>query len=1068
VRYCILFRTQAPQGFSYQAVIRNSGGEIMANQSVKFRLSLTDPQEETTYYVETHTATTSPQGVANFVVGNGEIIVGDFLTIPWSLGSISLQIEIDALGGENYSTMGSIALQSVPYALFAASGNEGPMGPQGEIGPVGPEGPRGIQGEVGPMGPAGPQGEQGEIGPIGPEGPLVTGNAGQILTNNGTQWVATSDIHLTNGNVGVGTNTPSGRLDVKSNDITEEEPIFAVRNNVGDIVFAVYQSGVRMYVEETPGKGSRGGFAIGGIGDNIKEGNEYFRVTPDSVRVNLREPAVKGSRGGFAIGGIGDNIKAQPSNLFYIGQDSARIYINTATSSPKGSRGGFAIGGIGDNIKGNGPELMRVTKDSTRVYVNKNTAKGSRGGFAIGGIGDNIKGATDFLFLTPENYFIGHESGSVILPTGLYNSTMGYQSGKNLTSGKENIFIGYQAGLTNQEGNWNTFLGFEAGLMNTGSDNTFIGNMAGRDHQDKGGNVYIGSKAGEMATQGEQNVYIGESAGAKTTTGKKNVFIGFQTGNNNTLGESNVFIGDQAGLTNETGNFNVFLGFNAGLLNTSSFNTFLGYQAGKTNGIGVYNSFIGHRAGFSNTVGSNNVFIGDSSGFSNSNGNNNVMIGKNAGVNSNGHRNILIGINAGKKNVGDDNIFIGQRAGMNFTSGICNMFIGTDAGFNQTNQNYNLMLGTGAGYNLNAIGFNGSYNSFVGINAGNKIQNSKENAFIGTNAGAMLENGNSNTIVGIDAGRSGLWDPGVYHAGFITERNTILGCKAGYSLDVGSGNILIGYMAGFGLAGTVGAPENNKLYIHNSSSGSTAALIYGEFDNGILRFNASVGLSKNPAYKLDVAGDINISTGSNYKINGVNLSATSIGAEPTLTKGDLSGTGPISVTSSRQVIGGTATISIANSSISAKGAVQLSNAYDRFSEEYATTELALSSGLATKVTGEGITMGKINIAANGEIVSIGNGVYVLYWDLANSQILISLSKSKAASLFCWWQGQVGPITSGETKELIPSKAPQNVIIPIVEQLGGYEIHVSDYNGNFSCSVWVQRLDDRLVGHYTKY
>ena len=94
---------------------------------------------------------------------------------------------------------------------------------------------------------------------------------------------------------------------------------------------------------------------------------------------------------------------------------------------------------------------------------------------------------------------------------------------------------------------------------------------------------------------------------------------------------------------------------------------------------------------------------------------------------------------------------------------------------------------------------------------------------------------------------------------------------------------------------------------------------------------------------------------------------------------------------------------------------------------------------------------------------------MLFWDLANSRILIISNKSKAISLYCWWQGQVGTTTSGETKELVSAKAPDNVIVPFVEQLGGYEINISDLvDGSFSCSVWIQRLDDRLVGHYTQF
>jgi hypothetical protein len=62
-----------------------------------------------------------------------------------------------------------------------------------------------------------------------------------------------------------------------------DDAIFVVHNSDGKIVFAVYHTGVRMYVEDT-GKGTRGGFAVGGLSDQNKaNGIEYLRVTSDSV-----------------------------------------------------------------------------------------------------------------------------------------------------------------------------------------------------------------------------------------------------------------------------------------------------------------------------------------------------------------------------------------------------------------------------------------------------------------------------------------------------------------------------------------------------------------------------------------------------------------------------------------------------------------------------------------------------------------------------------------------------------------------------------------------------------------
>ncbi|HNV80480.1 MAG TPA: hypothetical protein PLO02_02415, partial [Tenuifilaceae bacterium] len=192
--------SQAPQGFNYQAVVRNPQGEPLAEQQVSIRIVLQDESGVVTHYSETHSVTTSPQGVVSFVVGNGNVQSGDFANIPWADGNIHMQIEVDPTGGSSYTTLGVSQLQSVPYALYAASGNVGPQGPEGPEGPEGPVGPKGEQGEEGQSayeiwlgqgnsgteedflasltGPAGPQGEQGEDGQSAYEIWLGQGNSG--------------------------------------------------------------------------------------------------------------------------------------------------------------------------------------------------------------------------------------------------------------------------------------------------------------------------------------------------------------------------------------------------------------------------------------------------------------------------------------------------------------------------------------------------------------------------------------------------------------------------------------------------------------------------------------------------------------------------------------------------------------------------------------------------------------------------------------------------------------------------------------------------------------------------
>ena len=106
---------------------------------------------------------------------------------------------------------------------IGATGATGLTGPTGPIGPQGVAGTNGIDGATGPSGTAGAQGIQGPAGAQGiqgiqgPVGPLVAGTNGQTLRNDGTNWVATSNLYNSGTAVGIGT-TPvaSAALQVSS------------------------------------------------------------------------------------------------------------------------------------------------------------------------------------------------------------------------------------------------------------------------------------------------------------------------------------------------------------------------------------------------------------------------------------------------------------------------------------------------------------------------------------------------------------------------------------------------------------------------------------------------------------------------------------------------------------------------------------------------------------------------------------------------------------------------------------------------------------------------------------
>ncbi|MGS2727456.1 tail fiber domain-containing protein [Psychroserpens sp. BH13MA-6] len=111
---------------------------------------------------------------------------------------------------------------------------------------------------------------------------------------------------------------------------------------------------------------------------------------------------------------------------------------------------------------------------------------------------------------------------------------------------------------------------------------------------------------------------------------------------------------------------------------------------------------------------------------------------------------------------------------------------------------------------------------FLGVNAGaNDDSTDNKNIGIGYNALALNSISENNTIIGYNSASS-----------MTGPNNVFIGTEAGW-YPIGhysTGNILIGYRAGYNIGNL-----QNKLYIENSSN--ISPLVYGEFDNDILRIN---------------------------------------------------------------------------------------------------------------------------------------------------------------------------------------------------------------------------------------
>lgn len=127
-------QAQAPQKFSYQAVVRNVNNQLISNGSIGVKLSILQTSETgSVVYQEIFNPNpvTNSNGLLTLEVGGGIPITGAFSSINWANGPYYIKSEFDPNGGTNYTVVGTSQLLSVPYALFAGNSAGGASLPAG-------------------------------------------------------------------------------------------------------------------------------------------------------------------------------------------------------------------------------------------------------------------------------------------------------------------------------------------------------------------------------------------------------------------------------------------------------------------------------------------------------------------------------------------------------------------------------------------------------------------------------------------------------------------------------------------------------------------------------------------------------------------------------------------------------------------------------------------------------------------------------------------------------------------------------------------------------------------------
>ncbi len=679
---------QAHQSINYQAIARDNTGAILPFTPISLRFTITNGFSGEAQYQETVQSSTNAFGLFIHGIGLGIPVIGSFDTIPWATIDAWLAVEMDINGGTEYVAMGSSPMQSVPYALFAASGNQGPAGADGE------RGEKGDQGEKGEKGDKGDKGDQGEKGDPGiPGEPGTPGTNGTNGTNgtdgaDGATWLN-----------GSGVPQPS---DGSIND-------FYLNNDNGDYYlkadFGTWNLLGNLKGPQGSGSGLGDGSAPGntiywnGVTWELNSNNVYNNG--GNVGINTSSPQGKlhiegaGNTTQLLIDGHPSQTNSNPILRIRNGVDKDVIWIHSddTTNLFLGLRAGLH-NSIGANANYNTFVGSYGGTNNTTGYFNT-----SLGALALP---SNVSGNL--------NTAVG-ASALFLNTSGSANSALGVNAMLSNSTGSDCVAAGVAALYSNSIGNRNSAFGSSALYSNTeASDNTAVGFHALFSNDSGHHNTSVGAYAMNLNTNGDENVAVGASALTKSTTGNFNTAIGAYALEDNTVGSGNTAVGRFA-LTN-----------NAGANN----NTALGVQALETNISGGDNTGVGAGALRSNTVGVSNTAVGMVSLNKNTIGSSNTSVGLSAmGANTEGSANAALGASAlGGNTVGFQNTAVGASALVNNTTGSLNLAVGFSAMSANTVGDFNTAIGHSAGWthtdldNTTGIG----YDAGGVVNSSNRIE----------------------------------------------------------------------------------------------------------------------------------------------------------------------------------------------------------------------------------------------------------------------------------------------------------------------------------------------------------